>query len=400
MGSQTGSRGQTEEQSRLRQAVLPLIQFGVTAPTVAFLLVSQLNSSGPFETRKFLFWTVVVAAVELLPVPAWRGLRISVAFPVLIATSVLYTPSFAGLIAFVGSFDPREFKGEISLPRTLFNRSQITLAVITVGSVVRAMATVKSESFLLLGCTVLGVAAGYCVNVVLVTVHASVEYRVHPLTVLSRLRIGDLAEFLVSYVGLGAFGAILAQLYSKAGPWTVATVVAPLLFARQMFFRSMALEEATNGLRDRQLVLRALSNRMAEERQDERAQIAAYLHDDLAQSLFQLTLRLEMAKKRLGLGDLEAVSKDLDDISTIKEKTSIMVRGLVRDLHRSPIGRTGLGDAIQSFADESSRDSPVQVAVDVVEVTLPPAIQLLIYQIAREAMMNAMRHAEPENIMI
>jgi signal transduction histidine kinase len=147
-------------------------------------------------------------------------------------------------------------------------------------------------------------------------------------------------------------------------------------------------------------VLRALSNRMAEERQDERTQIAAYLHDDLAQSLFQLTLRLEMSKKRLATGDMEAVSRDLDDISAIKERTSTMVRSLVRDLHRSPIGRDGLGEALQSFADEASRDTTVAIAVDVVEVTLPPPIQLLIYQIGREAVMNAMKHAEPQNILL
>src|SRR5438309_9150381 len=139
---------------------------------------------------------------------------------------------------------------------------------------------------------------------------------------------------------------------------------------------------------------------MAEERQDERTQIAAYLHDDLAQSIFQLTLRLEMAKKRLATGDIVAVSRDLDDISAIKERTSQMVRALVRDLHRSPIGREGLGEALQSFADEASRDTTVAIAVDVVEVTLPPPIQLLIYQIGREAVMNAMKHAEPQNILL
>jgi len=42
----------------------------------------------------------------------------------------------------------------------------------------------------------------------------------------------------------------------------------------------------------------------------------------------------------------------------------------------------------------------VAMAVDVVDVTLPPPIQLLIYQIGREAVMNSMKHAEPNNILI
>src|SRR5207249_12030781 len=182
--------------------------------------------------------------------------------------------------------------------------------------------------------------------------------------------------------------------------WAVAVFILPLVFARQMFFRSMALEEAGNELKDRERVLRALSNRMAEERQDERMQIAGYLHDDLAQQLFRLTLQAEMAKKRLGRGDVDAALKDLDGILDTKRQTSDMVRALIRDLHRSPIGRRGLAEAIQSFAEDMSRSGQTHIAADVVEVALPPPIQLLIYQIAREATMNALKHAEAANIWI
>jgi signal transduction histidine kinase len=172
------------------------------------------------------------------------------------------------------------------------------------------------------------------------------------------------------------------------------------VFARQMFFRTMALEEATDELKDRERVLRALSNRMAEERQDERLRIAAYLHDDLAQTLFQLTLRLEMAKKRLSQGDIDAVSRDLDQIAEIKQRTGEMVRSLVRDLHHAPIGRAGLTDALESMLAEMTQGTPVRTKVEVVNVPLPPPIQLLIYQIAREAVMNSMKHADPRNLTI
>ena len=67
----------------------------------------------------------------------------------------------------------------------------------------------------LLVVTVLAVAGGYAVNVLLVCVHASVEYGVSPFAVLAQLRIGGLTEFLVSYVGLGLLGAILALLDSQ-----------------------------------------------------------------------------------------------------------------------------------------------------------------------------------------
>jgi signal transduction histidine kinase len=175
--------------------------------------------------------------------------------------------------------------------------------------------------------------------------------------------------------------------------------ILPLVFARQMFFRSLALEEAGKELKDRERVLRALSNRMAEERQDERMQIAGYLHDDLAQTLFRLTLQVEMAKKRLEQGDLPGVDRDLEAITETKKKTSEMVRALIRDLHRSPIGRRGLAEAIESFAGDMSTPF-TRIAADIAHVSLPPPIQLLIYQIAREAAMNALKHAQAATIWI
>jgi signal transduction histidine kinase len=202
-------------------------------------------------------------------------------------------------------------------------------------------------------------------------------------------------------MGLSLIGVVIAELsLTRAHFWAVIAFIAPLVFARQMFFRTMALEEASIELKDRERVLRALSNRMAEERQDERLRIAAYLHDDLAQGLFQLTLRLEMAKKRLSQGDLKGVSADLDHITDIKGRTSDMVRTLVKDLHHAPIGRTGLPDALGTLAMDLQQASSVQIGTEVVEVVLPPPIQLLIYQIAREAVLNALKHAEPRNVMI
>src|SRR5262249_19323907 len=151
-------------------------------------------------------------------------------------------------------------------------------------------------------------------------------------------------EFLISYVGLGLFGAVLASLFIKVGFWSVVTVLAPLLFARQMFFRSQALEEAHSELKEREQVLRALSNTVAEERADERMQIAGYLHDDLAQILFRLSIQVDVARKQLERADYAETARSLEKIRQAKQDTSDRVRALIRDLHRSPIGPKGLAE--------------------------------------------------------
>ena len=187
---------------------------------------------------------------------------------------------------------------------------------------------------------------------------------------------------------------------NDVGFWPVPVFVIPLLLARQMFFRSKALEEAHKELQDREQVLRALSNRMAEERQDERLQIAAFLHDDLAQHLFRLSIQVDVARRHLAAGKLDDTERTLEEIKETKNRTSDRIRALIRDLHRSPLGRAGLAEAIHSLIADTMRDSDVRFHTDIDELSLPPPIALLVYHIAREGVMNALRHAQAQNVWI
>ena len=336
----------------------------VALPTFVGLLwvgVGNLRSLDP----DLLWWAGVVAVVELLPVPAWRGLQVSVAFPLLLAVAILYDPATAGLIALIGSFDPREFKGEVSLLRAAFNRAQSALAVVAASATFHALGNVEDTPSLVIAAAVVAGAVDYIVNVSLVTMAAAIDYRLKPWAVARELHIGKPTEFLLSYFGLGFLGVVLAKLYIEVGFWSVAVFVVPLIFARQMFFRSRALEEAHKELQDRAAVLRALSNRMAEERQDERSQIAAYLHDDLAQLLFRLSLQVEVVERLLKQGNIEQVEKTLAEVKETKNLTSERIRALVRDLHRSPLGRAGLAESLESFTHEVGDTSRVEFTLEV-----------------------------------
>ena len=190
----------------------------------------------------------------------------------------------------------------------------------------------------------LAAIADYLVNSTMVTLFTSLRVGLPPLQVLKELRIGSVSEFLVSYLGLGLLGLTMAKFaVSEVGLWALPAFLAPLLLARQMFFRSQALEEAHKELQEREQVLRALSNAMAEERADERLQIAGYLHDDLAQVLFRLSIQVDVARKLLEKGQTDDVGAQLDKIRESKQETSDRIRALIRDLHRSPLGREGAG---------------------------------------------------------
>jgi signal transduction histidine kinase len=378
----------------------------VVVPTVVALGWASsraLGQLGDLELRNLIVWIVLTASVELVPVPLWRGTIISMGFPLLMVVAFLYPPAVAGSAAFLAASDPREFRREVSLLQALFNRSSIALAVWAASGVFHSLVTLKSPPLALVGAALLAAIVDYMVNFGVISIVASLHYRTSPIQVIRELRIGRLSEFIISYLGLAVFGLLLAKSFYNSGSdewWIVPVFVLPLLLARQMFFRSKALEEAHKELQDREHVLRALSNRMAEERQDERMQIAAFLHDDLAQLLFRLSIQVDVARRHLDAGKVDQTEELLLEIKETKNRTSDRIRALIRDLHRSPLGRAGLGEAIRGFLVEMARESDVRLHADIDEVDVPAPIALLLYHNAREGVMNALKHAKASNIWV
>jgi signal transduction histidine kinase len=396
------ARKEVDREKRL--LFLSIAVFAVTAGLIVFLLV---ESEVPFAF-KWLLWSVLISAIELLPLPAWRGLTFSLGFPVLVAVAILYPVGAAGVIAFLGALDPREFKREVSVGVALYNRSQVALSVMAASAVFHGFFPPASPytplrgqfAPLLIGAASLAAVADYLVNTSLVTIYMSTKLGISPATMFKQLTFGSLREFLTSYLGLGIVGLTLAYFVEVAGYWTIVVFLAPLLLARQMFFRTQALEEAHAELQENSAILRELSNTMAEERADERLQIAGYLHDDLAQVLFRLSLQVDIARKVLDKGDLEEVRAQLDKIRDSKQQTSDRIRALIRDLHRSPLGAKGLAEALESFTDEVGRDSHIRFQRDVQNIDLPAPIALLVFHIAREGIMNALKHADPTEVSV
>jgi len=238
--------------------------------TVAMILA--LNASGGWDAEPvWLLWAPLVAGVELLPVSTWRGLTLSVGFPLLMMVAILYPPGAAGAIAFLGASDPREIRHEVSLATALFNRSQVALSVMAAGAVFHLFQEPlqplnETPVLVLVGAASLAAVADYVVNAGLVATFMSFKLRMPVRQMVQQLTIGGGREFLVSYLGLGVLGLTLAAMYEHVGLWMLPAVLAPLIFARQVFYRSRALEEAHVELQEREEILRELSNTMAEER--------------------------------------------------------------------------------------------------------------------------------------
>ncbi|HKI30094.1 MAG TPA: hypothetical protein VKB32_11820 [Actinomycetota bacterium] len=119
-------RGGRPEPKRLRslEAVVSLV-------VVAGLLWQVAGNWADFEASlsELLPWLVVVVVADLLPVPIWGSVELMMSFPVLLASALVFPPYVAASLSFVGTLDLREFRGEISPLRDLYNRSNVTASV-------------------------------------------------------------------------------------------------------------------------------------------------------------------------------------------------------------------------------------------------------------------------------
>jgi signal transduction histidine kinase len=113
-----------------------------------------------------------------------------------------------------------------------------------------------------------------------------------------------------------------------------------------------------------------------------------------------MSLHLDILGKQLDSGNKEGVERELDGVRQARARASELLRALIKDLRLSPLGRAGVSEALRSFCSETEKDYRVVISTDLAEVQMPPPVQLLCYQLAREAVMNAVKHAEASAVQV
>src|SRR5918994_5652233 len=240
-----GDRMTPEEELRREPAerwIQIAYQLGVVVPLLTYLAIALPTARERLDLSIILF-VIAVAAVDLIPVPAWGGMQLSLSFPLLLGVAILFEPPEATLIALLGSVDPREFRREVSLLKAVYNRSQMALSILAGSVLFHAVADPDSDWHMLLFGTVLAAFAAYALNATLVAGLEALQQGFTLRQVLVKMHGPAPYEFLFSYIGLGLFGAVIAQLNLSAGFWSVVVFLGPLVFARQMYFRSRALAD-------------------------------------------------------------------------------------------------------------------------------------------------------------
>jgi two-component system, NarL family, sensor histidine kinase UhpB len=158
-------------------------------------------------------------------------------------------------------------------------------------------------------------------------------------------------------------------------------------------FNAMLDASAADRARLREVAARALG--AAEE---ERKRIARELHDETAQTLAALLIRIRILRRN---GDPEALVEGLEALRTEIGDALEGVRRYARGLRPPALDELGLLPAIDSHVRWLSEATGLTIEASAdpsIDGLLPPEAELAVYRIVQEALSNVVRHSGAKHV--
>ena len=127
----------------------------------------------------------------------------------------------------------------------------------------------------------------------------------------------------------------------------------------------------------------------------ERDRIAREMHDGISQSLFSISLGLELCKKLLARGEQTAVMDRLGELQEHLNDSMAELRRFIYDLRPMKLQELGVTGAIDYWLRELTAGRAVKgdLTIQGSPSTLTPNIEACLYRVAKEATSNVVRHA-------
>jgi signal transduction histidine kinase/ligand-binding sensor domain-containing protein len=184
--------------------------------------------------------------------------------------------------------------------------------------------------------------------------------------------------------------------------------VLPAWYQTRWFQAAMVLLIAGFGVAGTVLVQRGRQRRAAEtlRRQfdatlAERSRIAQDLHDTLLQGFAGVTMQLKAAELAMPERP-DAALETLQRIQRVARQSLREARERVWDMREQELDAADLLAALEQFARERTLGMPIEVVVasSGKPRRFPPAVENAAFRIGREAVTNAVKHAEPRRLEI
>ena len=135
-----------------------------------------------------------------------------------------------------------------------------------------------------------------------------------------------------------------------------------------------------------------LSSQVLTAHEAERKRIARELHDDTAQSLTSILVRLRLLERSLKNSESRRKVEELHDLTGTALDS---VRRMAVDLRPTALDDLGLEAALRSYIEKFCSSWPVQVRFSTTNIRrrLPPDVELVLYRVAQEALSNIAKHS-------
>ncbi len=167
------------------------------------------------------------------------------------------------------------------------------------------------------------------------------------------------------------------------------------------------LERSFNAMAERLTAMGrrnwALEQHLLTLQDEERAEIARDLHDDVGPLLFAVSLDAEVITQHLAAGRPEGVPDQVAAIQAGVRHVQREIRAMVARLRPTPVTELGLGRAIQDlvkFWADRRPEIAFELHLPESEAQLRDVLKDTAFRVIQEAVNNAVRHAHPNRIEI
>lgn len=143
-----------------------------------------------------------------------------------------------------------------------------------------------------------------------------------------------------------------------------------------------------------------LLKRLVSAQEDEQRRISRELHDQMGQSLAALLLGLKSLKDSV---KEESTTQSIQRLQDITNRIADEMHSLIRELRPTALDDLGLQTALANYLEEWSQRSNVPIDFHcngLLDQRLGSQLESTVYRIVQEAVNNAIKHADAENISI
>jgi PAS domain S-box-containing protein len=154
-------------------------------------------------------------------------------------------------------------------------------------------------------------------------------------------------------------------------------------------------------LRESHKRLQMLSQRLVEVQEEERRAIARELHDRVGQSLAALNLNLTIVSNELSSVVDEQVNLRLADSMQLLAEVIALVRDVMADLRPAVLDDYGLEAALHTTLERFRSRFGMDIRFEKNQSLIPrlgPSLEMTLLRIAQEAIVNAGRHANADQV--